>query len=197
MAGVGASEGIGEDELPFRSGDTVFLRLNLQPSDGPGPDLLRGTSGEVTEVRSSDDTVKVRFGSILVRCRTDWLESVPEQIIVLTDTSPSTCAESDHDDWRAAAPVPKAPPVATAGTRQVKPAKKSAPKPKQPDHPPPGYYPAKGSGPRVQPYPIGARPPSLNDPQLPRVIGFTPPPPAVAAPPQLHRYHRNYSVIHM
>ena len=90
MAGVGASEGIGEDELPFRSGDTVFLRLNLQPSDGPGPDLLRGTSGEVTEVRSSDDTVLVRFGPIRVRCRTDWLESAPEQIIVLTDTSLSS-----------------------------------------------------------------------------------------------------------
>ena len=183
MAGVGASEGIGEDELPFRSGDTVFLRLTLHSSDAPGIALLRGTSGEVIEVRSSDDTVLVRFGAWRVRCRIHWLVVVSEQSVVLTDTSPSTCAESDHDDWRAAAPVPKAPPVATAGTRQVKPAKKWAPRPKQPDHPPPGYYPAKGSGPRVQPYPIGAGPPSSIWPQIPRVIFFTLSPPAVAAPP--------------
>ena len=80
MAGVGATERISEAELPFRRGDTVFLRRNLHPADDQNQALLRGASGEVTEVRSSDDTVKVRFGSVWVRCRTDWLESAPGTI---------------------------------------------------------------------------------------------------------------------
>ena len=65
----------------FEVGDRVFLRINLHPAEDKDPELRRGDSGEVIDVRAADDTVKVKFSPrLFVRCKPEWLERSPGTI---------------------------------------------------------------------------------------------------------------------
>ena len=65
----------------FEVGDRVFLRINLHPAEDKDPELRRGDSGEVIDVRAADDTIKVKFlPTISVRCKPERLERSPGAI---------------------------------------------------------------------------------------------------------------------